>query len=96
MISAPCHRFLTNSYMSQQGLIMHFLYKLGTLDLKLLSFSLVTEKNWKERIYTVLYVTAKIVLVTGVFYIFICSLDLLADSFKLIGGKHTAILKQQI
>ena len=47
-----------------------------------------TEKNCKERLVTVMWVFLRIVSVLTVFYFFICSLDLLADSFKLIGGKY--------
>jgi len=45
------------------------------------------EKNTKERVETVAWGFAKAVALLSFLYFFICSLDLLSDAFRLIGGK---------
>lgn len=45
------------------------------------------EKTCKEKLMSVLMVIAKIVVLLGLLYLFICSLDFLSNAFRLLGGK---------
>ena len=59
------------------------IFKYNSFDTISLHF---TEKNWYERIWTVLWITLRIILFLGLLYIFICSLSFLSSAFRLLGG----------
>uniref|UniRef100_UPI00358FFAB5 sodium-dependent phosphate transport protein 2B-like n=1 Tax=Myxine glutinosa TaxID=7769 RepID=UPI00358FFAB5 len=45
------------------------------------------ELNWKERVLRVITNICKLLILIGLLYLFICSLSILSDAFKLLGGK---------
>ncbi|XP_068134428.1 sodium-dependent phosphate transport protein 2B isoform X2 [Hyperolius riggenbachi] len=46
-----------------------------------------SEMNTKQRILSVLLTTGKFILLLGLLYFFVCSLDVLSSAFQLVGGK---------
>ncbi len=45
----------------------------------------------KAKVIRILINTAKFIFAIGLLYLFICSLDLLSSSFRLVAGKSTGI-----
>ena len=48
---------------------------------------LIIELNGKERLQRVGYIILRFIVIVGCLYLFICSLSLLSDAFRLLGGK---------
>ena len=52
---------------------------------------LVIEMTLKQKLLRILINTTKIIMALGMLYLFVCSLDLLSSSFRLISGKTAGI-----
>jgi len=48
---------------------------------------IITDMTLKRKLLRIFINTTKIVLAVGMLYLFVCSLDLLSSSFRLIAGK---------
>lgn len=54
----------------------------------ILTFLFVSALDTKKKVLRVLVSILKFILLLGLLYMFICSLDILSSAFQLVGGKH--------
>lgn len=70
-------------------LFLHtFVFLKGWLWLRVVCFSCNTDLDTRGKIMRVLTAIVKLIMLLGLLYLFICSLDVLSSAFQLVGGEN--------
>ena len=68
---------------------MHFFQSKFERDILQFFLSYLTELDTAGKVKRVLLTSAKLIILIGMLYLFICSLSFLTSAFRLLGGKKT-------